>query len=129
MGLDQYALTSRQLDLIGDQQLDFVLPEGERIEVEDLHYWRKHPNMHGWMEALYRAKGGAAEQFNCQPLRLTLEDIDHLERDLHAGVLPYTTGFFFGASSPESYADDLAFIAKARAALREGKIVFYDSWW
>lgn len=22
-----------------------------------LHYWRKHPNLHGWMEQLYYAKG------------------------------------------------------------------------
>ena len=34
-------------------------------DVEQIHYWRKHPNLHGWMEDLYRAKGGAAE-FNCR---------------------------------------------------------------
>ncbi|ODR91767.1 hypothetical protein A8M32_08600 [Sinorhizobium alkalisoli] len=31
------------------------------FEVEEataLHYWRKHPNLHGWMERLYREEGG-----------------------------------------------------------------------
>jgi hypothetical protein len=23
-----------------------------------IHQWRKHPNLHGWMEALYEAWGG-----------------------------------------------------------------------
>jgi hypothetical protein len=33
-------------------------------EANELHYGRKHPNLHGWMEALYYAKGGAADTFN-----------------------------------------------------------------
>jgi hypothetical protein len=27
----------------------------------ELAYWRKHPSLHGWMEHLFRAKGGTAE--------------------------------------------------------------------
>ncbi len=30
-----------------------------------LYYWRKHPELHGWMEKLYRETGGAAQSFNC----------------------------------------------------------------
>lgn len=41
-------------------QVDF---KGE--DAAELHYWRKHPNLHGWMEQLYRDKGGAEEIFNC----------------------------------------------------------------
>jgi hypothetical protein len=33
-------------------------------ESQELAYWRKHPNLHGWMEQLYRAKGGTAEDFS-----------------------------------------------------------------
>ncbi|ASY66520.1 hypothetical protein SJ05684_b55380 (plasmid) [Sinorhizobium sojae CCBAU 05684] len=29
-----------------------------------LHYWRKHPNLHGWMEHLY-PRGGKDAIFNC----------------------------------------------------------------
>lgn len=120
MGLDMYALATCEH------------PEtayGFKAEMaEEIHYWRKHPNLHGWMEDLYFEKGGT-EQFNCIPLILTAEDIDRLEADVRAGNLPDTSGFFFGASNGSENEDDLAFIAKARAAIAEGKTVFYDSWW
>ena len=58
-----------------------------------LHYWRKHPNLHGWMQDLYYAKGGTAESFNCVPVQLTAEDLDRLETAVRTGTLPDTTGF------------------------------------
>jgi hypothetical protein len=95
----------------------------------DLHYWRKHPNLHGWMEMLYRAKGGAREHFNCATVRLGPDDLDALEAAVRDDTLPETSGFFFGASDGSERDDDLAFVAKARAAFAEGKAVYYDSWW
>lgn len=125
MGLDMYAYTAPS-DLIGaSTDVDVDALRG----VERLHYWRKHPNLHGWMEALYRSKGGKAEVFNLVSVRLTAEDLDALERAIREDRLPETTGFFFGESRPEEKAEDLAFITKARAALGEGKAVLYDSWW
>lgn len=125
MGLDMYAYTAPS-DLIGaNTDVDVDALRG----VERLHYWRKHPNLHGWMEALYRGKGGKAEVFNLVSVRLTAEDLDALERAIREDRLPETTGFFFGESRPEEKAEDLAFITKARAALGEGKAVLYDSWW
>jgi len=96
-------------------------------KTHELMYWRKHPNLHGWMEKLYREKGGEEEVFNCVELDLTPEDIDRLEKDLNS--LPTTTGFFFGESH---YADrklDLQFIDNAREAFAEGATVHYNSWW
>jgi hypothetical protein len=125
MGLDMYAYTAPS-DLIGaSTDIDLEVLRG----VERLHYWRKHPNLHGWMEALYRIKGGQAEVFNCVSVRLTTEDLDALEQAVQQDRLPETTGFFFGVTRPEEKEEDLAFIAKARQALKEGKAVLYDSWW
>lgn len=125
MGLDMYAYTAPS-DLVGGStDIDVESLRG----VERLFYWRKHPNLHGWMEALYRIKGGAAEVFNLVSVRLTDEDLDVLEKAVVEDRLPETTGFFFGESRSEEKQEDLAFIAKARAALREGKAVLYDSWW
>jgi hypothetical protein len=28
-------------------------------DAAELHYWHKHPNLHGWMERLFRTKGNA----------------------------------------------------------------------
>lgn len=121
MGLDMYAMITNNTP---ESPVDF-----KAEDATDLHYWRKHPNLHGWMESLYYAKGGAADSFNCVTLQLTLEDLSKLEADIKAIELPDTEGFFFGESDGTEQADDLAFIAKAREAIAQGQTVFYDSWW
>lgn len=122
MGLDMYALTTNQKP---QPPVDFSEPD----DASQLHYWRKHPNLHGWMERLYREKGGKQDTFNCVSVALDADDIHQLEIDIEAGNLPPTSGFFFGASDGTESDDDLAFVAKARAAIEEGKTVFYSSWW
>jgi hypothetical protein len=125
MGLDQYAMCCDPK--LADKAVDFKVPSEA---VQEVHYWRKHPNLHGWMEHLYRKKGGADENFNCSTLLLTLEDLDNLEKAIKGKDLPHTEGFFFGFSIvDERVEDDLEFIKKARQAIEEGKVVFYDSWW
>lgn len=126
MGLDMYALKIRK-GLI-TEQVDFHLPDNDDA-AEELHYWRKHPDLHGWMEDLYREKGGQGEQFNCDNLQLTEEDLNRLEEDIKAGELPDTTGFFFGESDGSETNDDLEFVRKAREAINEGYDVYYTSWW
>lgn len=122
MGLDMYAYT-RPGSV--PQPVDF----GAQDVDKQIAYWRKHPDLHGWMERLYRAKGGKDEDFNCAPVELTLADLDALEADIHAGILPKTSGFFFGASDGSERNEDLAFVEKARAEIAAGKAVFYTSWW
>ncbi len=121
MGLDMYAFKTRQ----PVPAVDFKVPD----DAERIATWRKHPNLHGWMEELYYQRGGKGPDFDCDTLRLDAADIDALEVDVMAGQLPHTSGFFFGESLPEDLADDLAFIAEARKAIAEGYSVFYDSWW
>lgn len=120
---------------IGDAVVDFdhgfgsnkYHPDGE--PAIELQYWRKHPNLHGWMHHLYINKGGQSQSFNGDAVRLTLEDIDRLEKDVQAKALPMTSGFFFGASVDEDSYDDLNFIDKARNALKLGLAVYYTSSW
>lgn len=120
MGLDMYAMKTK---VRIDQPVDFKIAESE-----ELHYWRKHPNLHGWMQDLYYAKGGT-EDFNCVPVELATKDLDRLEAAIRNQELPYTTGFFFGSSEEQNTDGDLEFIRKARQAIAEGYGVFYDSWW
>lgn len=96
----------------------------------DFAYWRKFNHLHGWMHRLYVAKGGKDEQFNCNTVRLMPADLDRLLLESRAG-LPYTPGFFFGGEEihPDDSESIREFVVNARAAIREGKAVFYDSWW
>ena len=125
MGLDMYAWSVAK----NDANEQFAIAEDN--ERSELAYWRKHHDLHGWMERLYRDKGGDAESFNCIPVRLTLDDLESLEADLMDSALPETIGFFFGNNPPDedSLREDLVFIAKARAEIAMGREVYYDSWW
>lgn len=123
MGLDMYAMV-RNSEI--EAEADFPGEEGD----SKLHYWRKHPNLHGWMGDLYREKGGIDDSFNLVNVKVTLEDLDELEEDVRSKRLPHHEGFFFGQSDWEDHLeDDLAFIEKARRAINEGKTVYYTSWW
>ena len=112
MGLDQYASIRKD----GQEDLEIA-------------YWRKHPNLQGWMENLWREKGNAGE-FNCVEVELTFEDLEQLEASIEGEELPETQGFFFGNNSDDFYREqDLAFIADASEAIEQGYTVIYTSWW
>jgi hypothetical protein len=120
MGLDQWA---------------YVKLGKEDDDVRELAYWRKHPNLQGWMEQLWLKRGDAREgfgNFNGVPLQLNFEDIDALENAIKSGEVAAlgTTGFFFGNPSDDYYFDDdLKFCQKARAELFLGLPVYYNSSW
>ena len=137
MGLDMYAWAVPAEWAVDDDKIAEPGTNGrpergvDGSDLTEIYYWRKHHDLHGWMEGLYRSRGGAAESFNCIPIRLYSEDLDQLEADIRANKLPQTTGFFFGDNPPdeESIEQDLEFVYKARWAIADGLAVYYDSWW
>jgi hypothetical protein len=124
MGLDMYARSYRVVDSLGPVKLK------KESEGSEIHYWRKHHDLHGWMHKLYLEKGGK-EEFNCEYVNLDMEDLDRLEKDLKSSQLPETTGFFFGNNPPDqdSVDNDMLFISKARDEIKQGRLVYYSSWW
>ena len=145
MGLDMYAYVGRPgqereyWDSYQPGEREYF--DGGTSTVEkprELAYWRKHPNLHGWMERLWQERGcpggvshdGEEPRFNGIELELDWDDIDRLEADILEGRLPATTGFFFGQEADDLYRDqDLDFCASARAELFLGQRVFYNSSW
>jgi len=123
MGLDMYAFSTNAKP---KTDVDF---ETKNFKPEEVHYWRKHPNLHGWMQSLYDAKGGTESNFNGDCVVLDSEDLDNLEQDVKDGNLPDTSGFFFGQSGDDEIENDLLFVTKAREAISNGKTVYYTSWW
>jgi hypothetical protein len=135
MGLDMYAYSANkagaQDEYYENGELNKETGEYKSTctKPKELMYWRKHPNLHGWMENLYREQGGEGD-FNGDELELTWDDITRLEEDVLAGRLPATTGFFFGDGADDYYRQqDLEFIKQARADLFLGLKVFYNSSW
>jgi hypothetical protein len=137
MGLDMYAYVAQK----AGQQNEFY--EGAEFDPEskeyvnkkvsqprEIAYWRKHPNLHGWMEKLAEIKNLEYDTFNGVEMELTAEDLDELERAVTHNQLPSTSGFFFGSGADDIYYEsDLKFIREARAELFFGLKVFYNSSW
>lgn len=119
MGLDAYAYVASKAGDDWDNH-------------QEISYWRKHPNLQGWMEKLFYAKGGKCNTFNGVEVELTWDDVDRLEKDIKSGVVAGlgTTGFFFGNPSDDYYYEkDLDFCVNAKAELFLGRKVFYNSSW
>ena len=140
MGLDQYAYVAARAgahdDYYSDENYDKDDSDPTKIsEPREIAYWRKHPNLQGWMEQLWLKKNPDLQNdqrtsFNCVELELTWEDIDDLELAVLHGQLPGTSGFFFGSPCDEYYyKQDLNFVQAARAELFMGLKVFYNSSW
>lgn len=124
MGLDMYAISISEDP--NRPATDFKIDEKHAIE---FHYWRKHPNLHGWMHELYINKGGESETFNLNTVLIDEYDLDQLETAIKSKDLPETAGFFFGETTGEELEDDLEFICKAREVLSNGRQIAYYAWW
>ena len=137
MGLDMYAYVAaregQQRDYYDGAEWDEDAKEFVNKTVNkprEIAYWRKHPNLHGWMELLAERKNLKYDTFNGVEMELTAEDLDLLEKAVKKHQLPATSGFFFGDNSDQYYYDqDLAFIKAARAEMFMGLKVFYNSSW
>lgn len=137
MGLDMYAYVAakagQQQEYFETSSFNEETGEYSSSTVEqprEIAYWRKHPNLHGWMEQLAEQKNLNYNTFNGVELELTWDDLEILELDIIAGTLPSTSGFFFGNDADEHYQEqDLKFVRDARAELFCGLKVFYNSSW
>jgi hypothetical protein len=95
MGLDMYLTGEKYLpedwtNPTNNQQEDGFRIKSVRLE---LGYWRKHPDLHGFIVANF-----AEGIDNCEPINLDGENIQAIIEAIRHDRLPTTTGFFFGAS-------------------------------
>jgi hypothetical protein len=133
MGLDMY-LTGEKF-LMPDYQNPGIHPQEDGFRVRsrtlELGYWRKHPNLHGYIVQTF-----ADGKDECQTIHLDPDDIRTIVAAVQAGNLPCTTGFFFGSSdtSPERIAEDIRIFEKALAWLQTEEspvfrsVIYRASW-
>ena len=105
--------------------------EGEEVHGE-IAVFRKHPNLHGWIEKEWRnqVQPDETEDFNCVHFYLDLDTINRLQAANENDALPPTTGFFFGSDADDLYRDELNNAClDMKQALKDGYEVYYWSWW
>jgi hypothetical protein len=136
MGLDMYAYVAAKAGAQAeyDKGMAWDKEKGAIVdprvtEPREIAYWRKHPNLHGWMHRLWESRGNSGD-FNGDELELTWDDLEQLEQDIRNKNLPSTTGFFFGNERDDEYREhDLKFVREAKAEAFLGSKVFYNSSW
>lgn len=104
------------------------------IRVDDIGYWRKHPDLHKIMEDKYYEKGGEGT-FNCKALILSKEEIENIIKladDIISGKVESekATGFFWGESIEDDWIDTKEIFEKAlKETDFDNETIYYDSWW
>jgi hypothetical protein len=63
------------------------------MEQYQLGYWRKHPDLHGFIVQTF-----AGGKDDCQQIELTRAELEQIINAVEADALPHTEGFFFGES-------------------------------
>jgi len=103
MGLDMYLKGRKWVD--GRNHVRTKVDGFTVTSVElELGYWRKHPDLHG-----YIVKHFAGGLDDCRPVELKSSELREIARAIRSGILPKTSGPFFGDS--EHYRETLDYDA------------------
>lgn len=126
MGLDMYLEGVEYIDREHTTTEDgFLL----KRKVFELGYWRKHPNLHGYIVREF--VNGVDD---CRDVELGVEELEKILAASEADELPRTAGFFFGASQPEDKDDTRRILKAALSWLTSGTssgnryVVYRASW-
>lgn len=95
MGLDMYFMVV-EADRVADRSSDINFEIEDKFNRPELHYFRKHNQLNGWLQELYVEKGGDYNEFNCSVMIMTISDFRRLRRDVRLNNLKPASGFFWG---------------------------------
>lgn len=108
-----------------------IIEEGYRLKGKqyDLGYWRKHPDLHGFIVTEF-----ADGIDDCRRIHLDPEQIKRIILALQRNELPHTEGFFFGASEndDEQIREGVEIFSKALVWLLSdewSRSIYYQASW
>jgi hypothetical protein len=108
MGLDMYLTGDRYFRRNKHDEPGLI---GERYR---LGYWRKHPNLHGFIVEKFSERID-----DCGEIPLSMEDVHTIIKAVEKDRLPITSGFFFGKSDGTEKERDLKVFRDAITWLEE----------
>ena len=128
MGLDMYLKGERYFNAYCAHPLNVEAVSGHKSE--ELGYWRKHPDLHGFIVHQFRS-GNDKSDFR---VNLTEDRLRQLIAAVRANALPKTTGFYFGESTTANDPNTIEKLERAIAWLKvkeEGVsrfVIYVCSW-
>lgn len=130
MGLDMYLTGEQYIPKDWENPAKNQIEDGYRLKSKnyDLGYWRKHPDLHGFIVQNY-----ADGVDDCKPIHLDADDIVQIISAVNEGRLPKTSGFFFGVSDNDSgqKMEDTEILTKAMRWLlaNDWRSLYYRASW
>ena len=127
MGLDMWIFGKEHRVWTNDPDATDLVESGDDLE---LAYWRKHPNLHGY---IVRQFAGGVDK--CQNIPLTATDLLDIIEASRSRQLRHTEGFFFGVSNmdEDEIALDVMQLSKVLDWLKEDtsllRTVHYQASW
>lgn len=100
----------------------------EESTIHTVKYFRKHSDLHGFLEDMWYRKGNTSE-FNCEMMPLTMEDLEEIEKFAAQKDHPKRTGFFWGSSQEEDWEETRDLIPRLKNLLKSGLSVAYYPLW
>lgn len=97
---------------------------------EEIGYWRKQPNLHGFIANEF--SGGST---NVEEIHLNQDKLEKIIKAVEGDVLPETQGFFFGTHDhgDEMKKYTIKVFREAQEFLKQNRDnnveVFYYAWW
>ena len=115
MGLDMYLEGEKYLFNDRENPQNDLREDGYEVrsKILRLGYWRKHPNLHGFI-----VKTFADGIDNCEPIALEDTDIERIIEAVARDDLPHTEGFFFGVTDGTEKDETIRIFTAALAWLR-----------
>lgn len=115
----------------------FQVPKGKGPDTKDkveLKYFRKHSDLHGWLEDEWRAQNSENENaewngFNCVYMEITPPILMRLKDYLTLPEKKHYQGFFWGATDDEQWKETRELVARMEEIINSGDKVYYYSWW
>jgi len=131
MGLDMFLIGERYFPEHNEKYFSPEYNNGYKVKSKqyDLGYWRKHPNLHGFI--VDRFANGVDD---CKKIELTEDNLQQIIQAVKENNMPQVHGFFFGESCNTNKQNTEIVLQKALKWLKikeEGvwRSVWYQASW
>lgn len=103
--------------------------EEKPCEGQEVAYFRKHSDLHGWLTEKWLERHPEETDFNTSYMEITPELLSQMADYANQSEHEHHQGFFWGQSYDSDWERTKEVCEQIKDILDEGRKVFYYSWW